>query len=335
MEFERILYVVDTHVMGEPARVVLSGIGGIPGRTMFEKKEYMKSHMDFIRQILINEPRGHRDMFAVVMTQPTLPEADIGLIYMDSSGYLNMCVHGTIGAVTAAIKMGIVRAEDKETEVIVETPAGLVFTRTSIREGKVDLVTVRNVSSFLYKSDVEIDIPEVGKVNLDIAFGGNFFALVDARKLNIKIVPQELEKIIKLGMQIRNAVNRKIKVVHPLMPNISGVDLVEFYGPPTSENATLKNVVVFGKGQVDRSPCGTGTCAKMAELYAKGLLRANTPFYYESIIGTVFKGEIVKETKVGDYIAVVPEVTGKAYITGFNQLVIEKDDPLKFGFMIK
>lgn len=335
MEFERILYVVDTHVMGEPARVVLSGIGGIPGRTMFEKKEYMKSHMDFIRQILINEPRGHRDMFAVVMTQPTLPEADIGLIYMDSSGYLNMCVHGTIGAVTAAIKMGIVRAEDKETEVIVETPAGLVFTRTSIREGKVDLVTVRNVSSFLYKSDVEIDIPEVGKVNLDIAFGGNFFALVDARKLNIKIVPQELEKIIKLGMQIRNAVNRKIKVVHPLMPNISGVDLVEFYGPPTSENATLKNVVVFGKEQVDRSPCGTGTCAKMAELYAKGLLRANTPFYYESIIGTVFKGEIVKETKVGDYIAVVPEVTGKAYITGFNQLVIEKDDPLKFGFMIK
>lgn len=335
MEFERILYVVDTHVMGEPARVVLNGIGGIPGRTMFEKKEYMKSHMDFIRQILINEPRGHRDMFAVVMTQPTLPEADIGLIYMDSSGYLNMCVHGTIGAVTAAIKMGIVRAEDKETEVIVETPAGLVFTRTSIREGKVDLVTVRNVSSFLYKSDVEIDIPEVGKVNLDIAFGGNFFALVDARKLNIKIVPQELEKIIKLGMQIRNAVNRKIKVVHPLMPNISGVDLVEFYGPPTSENATLKNVVVFGRGQVDRSPCGTGTCAKMAELYAKGLLRANTPFYYESIIGTVFKGEIVKETKVEDFVAVVPEVTGKAYITGFNQLVIEKDDPLKFGFMIK
>jgi proline racemase/trans-L-3-hydroxyproline dehydratase len=335
MEFERILYVVDTHVMGEPARVVLSGIGGIPGRTMFEKKEYMKSHMDFIRQILINKPRGHRDMFAVVMTQPTLPEADIGLIYMDSSGYLNMCVHGTIGAVTAAIKMGIVRAEDKETEVIVETPAGLVFTRASIREGKVDLVTVRNVASFLYKSNVEIDIPEVGKINLDIAFGGNFFALVDARKLNIKIVPQELEKIIKLGMQIRNAVNRKIKVVHPLMPNISGVDLVEFYGPPASENATLKNVVVFGRGQVDRSPCGTGTCAKMAELYAKGLLRANTPFYYESIIGTVFKGEIVKETKVGDFVAVVPEVTGKAYITGFNQLVIEKDDPLKFGFMIK
>lgn len=334
MEFERILYVVDTHVMGEPARVVLSGIGKIPGITMFEKKEYMRAHMDFIRQTLVNEPRGHKDMFAVVVTQPTLSEADIGLIYMDSGGYLNMCVHGTIGAVTVAIKMGIVKAEDNEIEIIVETPAGLVITRASIKDGEIEFVTVRNVPSFLYQSGVTLDIPEIGELNVDIAYGGNFFALVDASKLNLKIVPQELEKIIKLGMRIKYALNEKIKVVHPLMPNISGVDLVEFYGPAKSKNATLRNVVVFGKEQVDRSPCGTGTCAKMAELYAKGLLRANTPFYYESIIGTVFKGEIVKETKVGDYTAIVPEVTGKAYITGFNQLVIEKGDPLKFGFMI-
>ncbi|KUK14670.1 MAG: proline racemase [bacterium] len=328
------LYVVDSHTMGEPTRVVIGGIPFIPGNTMAEKKELLERNMDHIRKSLMHEPRGHKDMFGSIITSPVTPEGDLGVIFMDCNGYLNMCVHGSIGTVTVAIETGIIKANEPVTCLKIDTPAGLIEARAEVKNNTVQSVTIRNVPSFLYKPDVEIEIAHIGKVKVDIAFGGSFFAIVDAKQLGVKITPHNVEKLIKIGMAIKETVNERVKAQHPEREHIKTIDLVEIYDETDNPNADLKNVVIFGKGQIDRSPCGTGTSAKMATLYAKGKLKLHQPFYYESIIGTIFKGELVGETRVGPYNAVIPEITGKAFITGFNQIVINPEDPMKYGFLL-
>ncbi|MGB9838973.1 proline racemase [Thermovenabulum sp.] len=334
MRFEKMIYAVDSHTMGEPTRVVIGGIPAIPGKTMAEKKEYLEKNMDHIRRALMHEPRGHRDMFGSIITSPVNPEADFGIIFMDGGGYLNMCGHGSIGAVTVAIETGMVKPVEPVTYVKLDTPAGLVEARAEVENNVVKSVTVRNVPAFLYKSDVEIDVAGIGKIKADISFGGSFFAIVDAKQLNIKVKPENVDEIIKIGMAIKKAANEQIRVQHPEKEHIKTIDLVEIYDETDNPNAHLRNVVIFGDGQADRSPCGTGTSAKMATLFAKGKLSLNQPFYYESIIGTIFKGELVAETTVGPYKAVIPEITGNAFITGFNQMVIDPEDPVKYGFLL-
>lgn len=335
MKFSRYIHAIDSHTMGEPTRVVVGGVPNIPGKTLPEKKAYLEENMDYLRRAIMHEPRGHNDMFGSILLQPVSDEADIGIIFMDGGGYLNMCGHGTIGASTIAIESGMVPKVEPYTELTLEAPAGLIRVKAAIENGKVKEVSFRNVPAFLYKEDVKINVPEIGEITLDISFGGSFFAIVDAKQLGIKITPENATKLKDIGLKIRDIVNKEIEIQHPTLKHIKTVDLVEIYDEPTNPEATLKNVVVFGEGQVDRSPCGTGTSAKMATLFAKGKLKEGELFVYESIIGTMFKGRVVGTTKVGDFDAVIPEITGSAYITGFNTFVIDEDDPMKYGFSLK
>ena len=335
MDFTKSIHAIDSHTMGEPTRIIIGGVPTIPGKTMPEKKEYLENHMDYIRTAIMHEPRGHNDMFGSIITAPTLPEADIGIIFMDGGGYLNMCGHGSIGAATVVVETGMVEVKEPTTEIVLEAPAGLVKARVRVEKGKAKEVSVVNVPSFLYKKDIRIDVPDLGMVKFDISFGGSFFAIVRDTELKVNIDTKNLNTIIERAMKLREIINKEIPVQHPTQPHINTVDLVEIYGNPKSDDADYRNVVIFGDGQADRSPCGTGTSAKMATLYAKGELGIGELFVYESIINTRFKGRVLEETMVGEFKAIIPEITGSAFITGFNHFVIDEEDPVKYGFVLK
>ncbi|MCF6460794.1 proline racemase family protein [Clostridium sp. Cult3] len=326
------LHYIDTHTMGEPTRIIVDGVPPILGDTMMERKKYLEENLDHIRTMAMHEPRGHRDMFGAIIMEPFHEKAQMGVIFMDSGGYLNMCGHGSIGVVTMLIERGFIKAEEPITYVKLDTPAGLIKAKAKVKKRKVQEVSIVNVPSFLYKRDIEIEVPSLGKIPLDIAFGGSFFGLVAAENIGADLSIDNTEVLIKHGLAIREVVNKKISLVHPTNPFINKVDLVEIYDSPTSDDADLKNVVVFGAGQIDRSPCGTGTSAKLATLYAKGQLRIGETFVYESITGTKFYGRILGETKVGDYDAIIPEITGKAFITNYGYLIAEEEDMFKYGF---
>jgi len=328
------LYAIDSHTIGEPTRIILSGFPEIPGDTMMEKKNRLQNEYDHIRKALMNEPRGHQHMFGAIVFPTARADADLGAVFMDGGGYLNMCGHGTIGLATVAVEEKLVAAVEPYTELNLETPAGVVHTRVHVENGKVRSVSFTNVPAFLYCRDVDVDVPGLGSIRMDIAYGGNFFALVDAVQLGLTLSPENAETVSSMGKRIRDAVRAQIEVRHPLLPDIRSVDLVEFFGPALKPEATLKNAVFFGRDQLDRSPCGTGTSAKLAALYAKDELKLGEPFVCESILGTCFTGRVLDETMVGPFPAVIPEITGRAFITGRNRLVFEEDDPFQFGFAI-
>lgn len=331
MKISQMITAVDSHTAGEPTRVVTGGIPHIPGNDMQEKKKWISTNLDFIRKMLMWEPRGHRDMFGAVITEPASNDADSGVIFMDSGGYLNMCGHGSIGAVTVLVETGMIRCENSTKkqlkEIVLDSPAGKIFSRAKIENGKVRDVTIRNVPSFFFTS-ASIKVKSIGGVPVDIAYGGNFFALVNAKSLNTKIERKRIKELIEVGLDIRETVNNEIDIVHPATGKREEVDLVEIF----EETSPPRNVVIFGSGQVDRSPCGTGTCAKMAMLHAHSMLKVGQQYKYRSIIGTELYGKIVKETSVGSYEAIIPEITGSAYIIGIQQFVIDEEDPFKYGF---
>jgi proline racemase/trans-L-3-hydroxyproline dehydratase len=333
-QFTHIISALDTHTAGEPTRIVLSGLPPIIGTTMAEKKRYMAENLDHYRTLLMQEPRGHKDMFGAILTQPTTDRAAFGVLFMDNSGYLDMCGHGSMGLTTALIEMGMVPPEEPETVVAFDTPAGLVEGRARVEGACVLEVSVANVPSFLYARDVDIDLPEIGTITVDVSFGGNFFAITPAQSLGVAVRPENLPKLIDLGMRVKRAVNEKVRVQHPTATHITSVELVEIYDKPQEGKAFSRNVMVFGEGQIDRSPCGTGTCAAMAMLFGKGKLSLNEEFTNESIIGTRFKGKLVEEVRVGDFTAARPVITGEAYITGIQQFVVDPKDPIKYGFVI-
>ena len=335
MGLTKSVYAVDSHTAGESTRVVVGGIPKIPGKSMPEKKEWLESRMDYLRTALMLEPRGHNDMFGAILTAPTTEEADYGIIFMDGGGYLNMCGHGTIGAMTVAVETGMVEVTEPITKIVQEAPAGMIHGEVLVEGDKAKTVSFQNVPSFLYKQDQEVELPEYGRIRFNISFGGSFFAIVKAEQVGLSIVPENAEKLKALGIALRDIINREIPVMHPTLSHIHTVDLVEWWSETDTKGATLKNCVVFGKGQVDRSPCGTGTSAKMATLFARGELKVGEPFYYESILGTIFEGKILDTAKVGGYDAVIPQITGSAYITAFNHFVMEKNDPLKYGFVLE
>ena len=335
MKFIKSIHAVDSHTAGEATRVVVGGVPKIPGKNMPEKKQWLEDNLDYLRTAIMLEPRGHKDMFGSILTQPTVDEADYGIIFMDGGGYLNMCGHGTIGAMTVAVETGMVPVTEPVTKVVQEAPAGLIHGQVFVEDGKAKKVSFTNVPAFLYKKDQEVELPGYGKIRFDISFGGSFFAIVKAEQVGLEIVPENAAKLQDLGIQLRDIINKEIPVQHPELPHIHSVDLVEWWSKTETKGATLKNCVVFGQGQVDRSPCGTGTSAKMATLFAKGELKMREKFFYESILGTIFEGEIVGKAKVGEYDAVIPQITGSAYITGFNHFVIDETDPVKYGFILK
>lgn len=331
----RSIQAIDSHTAGEATRVVVGGIPNVKGNTMAEKKQWLEDNHDYLRTAIMLEPRGHNDMFGSILTQPTDPEADYGIIFMDGGGYLNMCGHGTIGAMSIAVETGMVDVVEPITHIVQEAPAGIIRGDVTVEGGRARKVTFTNVPAFLYKKDQEVELPEYGTVKFDISFGGSFFAIVKTDQLGIEIVPENAGLLNTLGMQLRDIINEQIPVQHPTLPHIKTVDLVEFWSETDNPEATLKNCVVFGQGQVDRSPCGTGTSAKLATLFSRGEIKQGEKFFYESILGTIFEGEILEVTKVGDYEAVVPQISGSAWITGYNHFVIHEDDPVKHGFILK
>jgi proline racemase/trans-L-3-hydroxyproline dehydratase len=333
-KFAQMIVAVDTHTAGEPTRIVLSGLPPILGETMAAKKEYMRKHLDRFRTLLMREPRGHRDMFGAVLVPPLTDRSQYGVLFIDGGGYLDMCGHGIIGMTTALIEMGMVLPTKPETLIAFDTPAGLVEAQARIEEGEVLEVAVANVPSFVYAQDVEISLPPVGQVTLDVSFGGNFFALVKAQDLGVALHPDNLPQLLELGMQVKEAVNEKLSVQHPTQPHITRVELTEIYERPDPSLPFTKSVVIFGQGQLDRCPCGTGISAAMATLYQRGELALGTELINESLIGTQLRGKLVGEVRVGSFAAVEPVLIGKAYLTGIHQFVVDPSDPLKYGFVV-
>ena len=318
MKIRRFVHVVDTHTGGEPTRVVIDGLPFIQGKTMAERRAWFEKHGKDLRGFLVQEPRGHANMFGAIVTPPADSRADFGLIFLDNSGTLSMCGHGTIGAVTALAELGRIHKK----EVLLDTPSGLVTCHLHWKEGEVQDVTFRNVPSFFLRTVQWKGVP------LHLSYGGNLFALVEASSLGVELKRQNIREIVDLGMTIRRWLNKNQTFHHPGTDIPLTVDLVEFY----KESIPPRNVVVFGQGQVDRSPCGTGTCAKMAFLHAQGRLSVGEEYRYKSILNTEFVGRIVAEVKEGETTGIIPEVTGSAYVIGIGSLVLTSDDPFPSGF---
>jgi len=332
LKFSKLVTTIDTHTGGNPTRTVTSGAPELIGNTMTEKMVYMKAHHDDFRRALMYEPRGHEVMSGCILTEPCDKTADIGVVYIETGGYLPMCGHDTIGVCTALIEGGIF---PKDKNVLrLDTPAGLVEAKLDIEDGKVKQVTFRNIPSFLYRRDVHVLVDGLGEIKLDIAYGGNFYGLVDARLIDLSLMPDNASKIIQTAVKIREAVNREVSVVHPEIPVISGMTHVEFYADPVNPEAHCRNTVVVPPGGIDRSPCGTGTSAKVATLYAKGELGIGEEFVHESIVGSLFYAKVLEETSVGGIPAVVPEVTGSAWVTGFHHFVLNEKDVQNDGFLL-
>lgn len=333
MNFQRVFTTIDTHTGGNPTRTLISGLPPLEGNTMSEKMLYMEQHYDWIRKFLMNEPRGHGVMSGALMTDPCHPDADVGVIYIETGGYLPMCGHDTIGFCTALVEAGLIEVHEPYTNINVDTPAGLIGVQIKVTDGKAEEVTFKNVPSFLLKS-IEIDVEGIGHVECDIAYGGNFYGIIDARKLGISLTEDNATNIINKGIEIRNAINATEEVVHPEFPFINGLTHIEFYTDPVHPSADLKNTVIVPPGGIDRSPCGTGTSAKLATLHTFGELGINELFVYESIVGTLFKARVLETTKVKELDAVIPEVTGSAWVMGMHKFYYNENDPLREGFLL-
>ncbi len=329
--FSHCITVIDSHTAGEPTRLVTAGLPPLRGATMAEKWRYAAQHFNPLRRMLMLEPRGHADMFGAVLTTPCDPRADFGLLFCDTGGWLTMCGHGTIGAAMSVVQTGMVPVTSPETVVRFDTPAGLVEAHVLSDGGPSNTVWVENVPSFVYAHDLKLDVPGVGQVTADISFGGNFFFIVPVEQVGLTIEPKNGRRLVDVGMTILQAARAAFKVQHPEAAHINAIQLVEFT-QPGSNGADYRNVVVFGEGNFDRSPCGTGTCARMAELHAQGRLPLGQHFIHESILGTRFDGHLARETRVGPFDAVIPRIQGAAYITGFNTFVLDPADPLQEGF---
>ncbi|MFF2458994.1 proline racemase family protein [Peribacillus simplex] len=325
INFSKFIETIDTHTMGQPTRIIVSGVPKISGDTMLEKKNNLKKEIPWLRNLLMNEPRGHQDMFGAILCEPSQEGCDAGLIFMDSGDYLNMCGHGTIGTITAGIQFGLLPQKEL---FFLDTPSGKVECTAKYKDQKVSEVSFRNVPSFVLEKNVNIVIEGYGTIILDIVFGGSIFAIVDASQFNLKLETSETLVLSKLGMRIKQMLNELFYFEHPQNPNICTVDLIEF--SLKKEKNHYRNVVVFGNGQIDRSPCGTGTSAKLAALD----LQIGESIIQESIIDSRFIGKVVGKTTVSGFDAIIPEITGSAWVTGLHRFALEETDPYQQGFTL-
>lgn len=333
MNFQRVFSTIDTHTGGNPTRTVISGLPKLIGETMSEKMLYMEKNYDWIRNFLMNEPRGHGVMSGALLTDPSHPDADIGVIFIETGGYLPMCGHDTIGCCTALVEAGLIDVQEPYTHVNLDTPAGLIKVKIKVEHGKAKEVTFANAPSFLLKS-IDMNIEGIGEVYCDIAYGGNFYGIIDARTLNLPLVKENTKTIIDQAITIRNAINQSTEIVHPAFPFIKGLTHIEFFTDAENTAADLKNTVVVPPGGIDRSPCGTGTSAKLATMYRRGEIGIAEEFVYESIVGTLFKARVLEETAVHDVPAVINEVTGSAWVMGMHRFFYNERDPLKEGYLL-
>jgi len=326
---------IDAHTAGEPFRVVLSGLPEPEGRTLLERRRYARTHLDHLRRALMWEPRGHADMYGCLLVPPDSPQADLGVLFMHNEGYSTMCGHGIIGLTTVAIEAGLIEADGEQHELAIETPAGLVRATAALEAGRVRSVRFRNVPSFVVELDQLIEVPGFGRLRYDLAFGGAFYAFLDASQIGLPLTAEATAGWIEAGRAVKQAVNAKRRVEHPFEPDLGFLYGAIFVGPAVDPACHSRNVCIFAEGEVDRCPTGTGVSARLAIHHARGELDPGQWIEVESLIGTRFRGQVVEETRFGPYPAVVPEVEGSAYVTGRHTFVIDPADPLKDGFLLR
>ncbi|MWA05647.1 proline racemase [Actinomadura sp. LD22] len=333
MRSVRSISAVDSHTEGMPTRVVTGGVAPIPGATMAERRRFAVEHLDGLRRFLVDEPRGHPAMSGALLQPPTRPDADWGVVYIEVSGFLPMCGHGTIGVATVLVETGMVEVAEPETIVRLDTPAGLVEARVAVRDGVAENVTLRNIPSFALRQDAVVDVPGLGEVRYDMAYGGNFYAITELDRLGLPFDRARKDDILKAGLAIMAAINETDRPVHPGDALIGGCKHVQFLAPG-SDARHSRNAMAIHPGWFDRSPCGTGTSARMAQLHARGELPLHTEFVNESFIGTRFTGRLVGTAEAGGLPAVVPEFTGRAWITGNATYLLDPADPFPAGFVL-
>ncbi|GJM31214.1 MAG: hydroxyproline-2-epimerase [Saprospiraceae bacterium] len=327
-------FCIDAHTCGNPVRLVAGGGPLLHGDSMVEKRLHFLKEYDWIRRGLMFEPRGHDMMSGSILYAPTDPENDMAILFIETSGCLPMCGHGTIGAVTIMLEEGLV--QPKVPGILrLETPAGLIRVAIKMRHKKVESVKLTNIASFLYKENLEVECPGLGTLNIDVAYGGNFYAIIDAQEHFPGIQAYTADRLVHWSRIIRKRLNDQYEFRHPLSPTINGLSHILWTGETLSEEAHGRNAVFYGDKAIDRSPCGTGTSARMAQLYAKGKLHVGDTYIHESYIGSTFTGRVEAATVVKDFKAIIPSIEGWAKITGYNNIIIDdEDDPYAYGFQV-
>ena len=332
MRTKRVFHAVDSHTEGMPTRVITGGVGTIPGDTMFDRRRYFMANMDGIRRFLMNEPRGHSAMSGAILQPSTRPDAEFGVLYIEVSGCLPMCGHGTMGVATVLVETGMVEVTEPVTTIRLDTPAGLVVADVRVEDGAAKSVTITNVPSFAVGLDRVVSVPGYGDVAYDLAFGGNFYAIVKLERLGLPFDRAARNELMAAGLAIMDAINVVDMPVHPENPEIAAVHHV-YLEAPGSDARRSRHAMAIHPGWFDRSPCGTGTSARMAQLHARGELPLEQAFVNESFIGRAFIGRLIAETTVAGTIpAVIPTITGSAWVTGTAQYMYDPTDPFPEGF---
>lgn len=346
MQLGPTILAVDAHAGGEPGRVIIGGVSDVPGDTMLAKRDHLAREGDHLRKLMLREPRGYPATCCNLVLPPTSPEADAGFVIMEQAEYPGMSGSNTICTATVLIAERLVPVSEPVTELVLEAPAGLIRVRAEVRDGVARAITFENVPAFAVHLDAPVDVPDVGIVNVDVAWGGMFFAIVDAAALGLALTPDEGRDIVRIGEMVKAAAREQLPVEHPTLPGLGGISIVELTAPPTVPGAHGRNTVVVSSGTLDwsrpasftgvldRSPCGTGTCARMAVLRARGQLALGEDFVHEGILGTTWTGRLLRETAISSRPAVVPQLTGSAWITGRAEYVVDPEDPFREGFTV-
>ena len=324
---------VESHTEGMPTRVVVDGIGEIPGKTAFEKRAYFMEHMDYLRQWLMFEPRGHGAMSGAIIQPSTRPDADVGVVYIEVSGCLPMCGHGTIGLATVLVEKNLVTVVEPTTTIRLDTPAGLVTVDVLVKDGRALNVTITNVPSFLYQRDQVVDVPGIGKLQYDMAYGGNFYAIVPIERVGIAFERRNGAKFLEAGLAISDAINEQNRPVHPENPEIAICHHIDFITPGNNP-LHWKNAMAIYPGWFDRSPCGTGTSARLAQMVARGEFKDSDVLINESWIGSHFEGRVKEHTSVAGFDAIIPTITGRAWVMGEATWILDSTDPFPNGFLV-
>ena len=332
LKIDHTFYVIDTHTEGEPTRIIFSGVPKLEGENVIEMRRDFITNYDWIRKTVLFEPRGHQEQFGAIILPSKV--ADYALIYMDTAGYLDMCGHATIGVSTALLELGMVKKKEPFVEISYETPAGIVKAKCRIENNELKEVSIVDVPSFHYGT-YELNYPGIGTITVDVAFGGNFYVMVDSKEIGVKVRLKNLKKLVPIALKLIELTNKEIEVEHPTRKGVyNEVKLAMITDEPETQIADGKNVVIWGRGSVDRSPCGTGSAARVATMYSKNKLSKGETYVHESIINTYFKIKVLDEIKVGHYRSIIPEITGRAFIVQISNLIVDSKDPLKNGFIL-
>lgn len=331
----KVIETLEAHTAGEPLRLVTKGLPDIPGDTILEKRRFFRDNLDHIRKGLMWEPRGHVDMYGAVLTEPVSEDGDFGVFFLHNEGYSTMCGHAIIALAKMTLDTGIIKKEENNPEIKMDTPAGRVKASAYRKNRKVTHVSFLNVPSFVYTKDQQVPVPRLGRVHYDIAFGGAFYAFCRAEELDVSVDPKNYERLIDLGRAIKRAVINSIEIKHPKEEELGFLYGTIITAGPENPSHHSRNVCIFADGEVDRSPTGTGVSARAALFYSRGELEKGETVVIESIIGTEFEVCIKEITRFGPYTAVIPEVSGNAYITGENKFYFDPDDPLNEGFILR